>query len=101
MESKYIYLIVGLVLLVGLTLVAILRNPKGKVSFKAPGFLFRVDGSTNSEQEKQESQGNLPSAKLKIGGNVKRSKLANIAREGNAETDVGKDVEETDIRNEN
>ena|SRR6266536_403141 len=101
MESKYIYLIVGLVLLVVLALVAILRNPKSKVSFKGPGFWFKVDGGNNAEQQKQESQGNVPSARLKIGGNVKKSTLANIAGEGNAEMDIGKNVEEADIRNEN
>jgi len=101
MENEYIYLIVGLVLLVALALVAILRFRKSKVSFKGPGLSLDIEGETSPEQPQQAMQEKTPSAMTKIGGNVSRSRVTNIAREGNAEMEIGKDVEESDIRNEN
>jgi hypothetical protein len=101
MEPKYVYLIVGLVLLVVLALVAILRYQKSKVSFRGPGFGIDIEGQTNPEQPQQTMQGKPSSATTKIGGNVSGSKVTNIAHEGNAELDIGKDVKESDLRNEN
>src|SRR5689334_22728100 len=101
METKYVYLIVGLVLLVVLALVAILRYQKSKVSLRGPGFGIDIEGQTSSDQPQPAMQGKAPSAVTKIGGNVSRSRVTNVAREGSAEMDIGKNVEESDIRNEN
>ena len=100
MEPKYVYLIIGLVLLVILALVAILRYQKSKVSLKGPGFGIDIEGQTSPDQPQQAMQGETPSATTKIGGSVSRSSVTNIAREGNVKTEIGKDVEDSDIRTE-
>ena len=97
MDTEYIYLIVVLVLLAVLALVAILRYRKSKVSIKGPGVSLDIEGETSTEQPKEK----VTSAKTKIGGKVTGSTVITSASKGNAETDIGEDVEESDILTEN
>jgi hypothetical protein len=100
METEYIYLIIVLVLLAVLALAAILRYRKSKVSIKGPGVSLDIEGETGEEKTPMPTE-QVTSAKTKIGGKVVGSKVITHASKGNAETNIGEDVEESNIRTEN
>jgi hypothetical protein len=100
METQYIYLIGALVLFVVLALAVILRYPKSKVSIKGPGVGLEIEGEAGPEQPQPAPQRTGPSAKTTIGGKVTGSTVITSATGGEAETDVGEDVEESDILTE-
>lgn len=97
MDPQYIYLIVILVLFASLALAAILRYRKSKVSIKGPGVSLEMEGETGPEQPQPALRTTGPSAKTKIGGKVTGSTVITSAGGGQAETDVGQDVEKSDI----
>ena len=100
MSPYYIYLIVALVILAIVALVTIIRYRKGHVSLKAPGFEFEAEGEIESDQPPA-PQAKGPSARTKIGGKVSGSTVITSAGGGGqAETDVGEDVERSDILTE-
>ena len=103
MDTRYIYLIylIVAVLFVVLALVAVLRYPKTKIFIEAFKMRLQIKGETGPEQHQQVQQKEAPSAKTKIGGKVIGSTVITSARKGNAETDIGEDVKESDIRTEN
>ena len=100
METQYIYLIGTLVLFAALALAAMLRYQKSKISIKGPGVSLELEGETGPEQPQLALQRTGPSAKTTIGGKVSRSTVITSAAGGEAETDVGEDVEESDILTE-
>jgi hypothetical protein len=102
MDTQYIYLIYLIValLFVVLALVAILRYPKTKIFIEAFKMRLQIKGETGPEQHQQVQQKEASSAKTKIGGEVSGSTVITSAHEGKAETDIGKDVKESDILTE-
>lgn len=100
MDTQYIYLIAALVILAALALVALLRYRKSKISIKGLGIGLEVEGEAGPEQAQPAPQRTSPSARTKIGGKVSGSTVITSAGGGQAETDVGEDVEESDILTE-
>ena len=100
MDSQYIYLIVILVIFSAVALAAMLRYRKSKVVIKGPGVSLELEGETGPEQPQPALRRTGPSAKTKIGGKVSGSTVITSAGGGQAETDVGEDVEESDILTE-
>ena len=100
MDPQYIYLIVILALFAALALAAILRYQRSKISIKGPGVSLEVEGEAGPEQPRPAPQRTGPSAKTTIGGKVSGSTVITSATGGQAETDVGEDVEESDILTE-
>jgi hypothetical protein len=100
METQYVYLIVILALFAILALAAIFRYRRSRVSIKGPGVSLDVEGDTGPEQPQPAPLRTGPSAKTTIGGKVSGSTVITSAAGGEAETDVGEDVEESDILTE-
>jgi hypothetical protein len=101
MESQYIYWIVALVILAIVALAVILRYGKAKISVRAPGVGFDAEGETGPEQPQSAPQAKPPSATTTIGGSVRKSTvMTDAGGGGQAATDVGRDVEESDILTE-
>jgi hypothetical protein len=100
METQYIYLIVILVVFAVLALAVIFRYRRSRVSIKGPGVGFEMEGEAGPEQPQPAPQRTGPSAKTKIGGKVTGSTVITSARGGEAEVEVEKDVEKSDILTE-
>jgi len=101
MESQYIYWIVALVILAVVALAVVIRYRKAKVSIRAPGVGFEAEGETGPEQLQPAPQAKAPSAMTTIGGSVRKSTvMTDAGGGGQAATDVGEDVEESDILTE-
>ena len=100
METQYVYLIVILVLFAALALAFIFRYRKSKVSIKGPGVSLEMEGESGPEQPQPVPQRTGPSARTTIGGKLTVSTVITSAGGGRAETDVGEDVEESDILTE-
>jgi hypothetical protein len=99
-ETQYIYLIIILVLFAALALAAMLRYRKSRLSITGPGVGLKIEGETGPDQPQTAPRKPGPSARTKIGGKVTGSTVITSARGGEAEAEVAKDVEESDILTE-
>jgi hypothetical protein len=111
MDTRYIYLIIGLVLAV-IALVAIFRYPKIKMFLQALGMRLSINGETGSgagrgteskagpEPEQPPREQQPSSATTRIGGRVSGSTVITSASGGKAETTVGEDVKDSSIKTE-